>query len=476
MHSERKEGMAEQTIGVVGMAVMGQNLALNMESKGFPTAVFNRTGETTKKFVESKCQGKNLIGTYSPEELVASLETPKKIMLMVRSGEPVDQMIAKFVPHLSPGDILIDGGNSFFKDTERRLEELARKEIRYIGTGISGGEEGARLGPCIIPGGDESAYRDVEGILTKTAAQVDDKPCCTYIGPRGAGHYVKMVHNGIEYGMMQIIAETYDIMKDVLSMTPSEMSEVFGRWNNEDLGGYLMEITTDILSRKDDLTDRPLVDIILDKAGQKGTGKWTSQNALDVGVPIPTIDAAVAARILSAFKDERIAAEKRFRASRKPSKMDRAKVLASLRDALYASIICSYSQGMALLRWASREYNYNLNLFEIARIWQGGCIIRSKLLTALKEAFKRDNDLPNLLVDKKLYRVAKRLQSGWRRTVGLAIRSRVPCPGMAASLSYFDGYTSARVPANLIQAQRDCFGAHTYERVDREGTFHTQWM
>ncbi len=468
--------MGKQTIGVVGMAVMGQNLALNMESKGFHTTVFNRTGEKTKDFIESKCQGKNLLGTYSPEELVASLEDPKKIMLMVKAGEPVDQTIAQISPHLSPGDILIDGGNSFFKDTERRLEELAGKGIRYIGTGVSGGEEGALKGPCIIPGGDESAYRDVEEILTKAAAQVDDGPCCTYIGPRGAGHYVKMVHNGIEYGMMQVIAETYDIMKDTLGMTPSEMSEVFGRWDAEDLGGYLMEITTDILSRKDNDTGQPLVDIILDKAGQKGTGKWTSQSALDVGVPIPTIDAAVAARILSAFKDERVVAQKRFRASRKSSKMDRAKVLASLRDALYASIICSYAQGMTLLRWASREYDYNLDLAEIARIWQGGCIIRSKLLTVLKEAFKRDNDLTNLLIDKKLYRVVKKLQPGWRKTVGLAIRARIPCSGIAASLAYFDGYTRGRMPANLIQALRDCFGAHTYKRVDREGSFHTQWM
>ena len=468
--------MAKQTIGIVGMAVMGQNLALNMESKGFSTAVFNRTGEKTKDFIESKCQGKNLLGTYSPEELAGSLEEPRKIMLMVKSGEPVDQMISQFIPHLSPGDILIDGGNSFFKDTERRLEELSGKDIRYIGTGVSGGEEGARKGPCIIPGGDESAYRDVEGILTKVAAQVDDGPCCTYIGPRGAGHYVKMVHNGIEYGMMQVIAETYDIMKDALGMAPPEMSEVFGRWNAEDLGGYLMEITTDILSRKDNDTGQPLVDIILDKAGQKGTGKWTSQSALDIGVPIPTIDAAVAARILSAFKDERVVAQKRFRASRKATKMDPAKALASIGDALYASIICSYAQGMTLLRWASQEYDYNLDLAEIARIWQGGCIIRSKLLTALKEAFKRDNDLANLLIDKKLYRVVKKLQSGWRKTVGLAIRSRVPCSGITASLAYFDGYTSGRVPANLIQAQRDCFGAHTYKRVDREGTFHTQWL
>jgi 6-phosphogluconate dehydrogenase len=466
----------KQDFGVVGMAVMGQNLALNIASRGFSVAVFNRTGEKTKAFIQSKCAGKKLVGTYTLQEFAASLEQPRKIMLMVKAGEPVDDMIAQVVPFLSPGDILIDGGNSFFKDTERRLASLAAKGIRYIGTGVSGGEEGALNGPCIIPGGDEGAYRDVEHILTKAAAQVSDGPCCTYIGPKGAGHYVKMVHNGIEYGMMQLIGETYEIMRTALGMTAGEMSEVFGRWNAEDLGGYLMEITTEVLAKKDDDSGQALVDVILDKAGQKGTGKWTSQNALDIGVPIPTIDAAVSARVLSAFKDERVAADKRYRISRRPVKMEREKALANLRDALYGSIISDYAQGMTLLRWASQEYGYNLNQAEIARIWQGGCIIRSKLLTPIKAAFERKKDLVNILVDGKICKVVKKLRPGWKRTVVMAVKTGVACPAMCASLAYVEGYTNSRHPANLIQAQRDYFGAHTYQRTDKDGTFHTKWF
>jgi 6-phosphogluconate dehydrogenase len=468
--------MAEQSFGIMGLAVMGQNLALNVESKGFPTAVYNRTGARTKEFIEAKGEGKNIVPSYTVKEFVNSLEPPRKILLMVKAGPPVDAVIQQIRPLLAKGDIIIDGGNSFFKDTERRAEELTREGLMYIGTGISGGEYGALHGPCIMPGGQEEAYRLLEPILTQVAAKVNGDPCCTYIGPRGAGHYVKMVHNGIEYGVMQLIAESYDLMKGALDLSAQEMGEIFGKWTEGDLGSYLMEITTDILAKMDEETDKPIVDFILDKAGQKGTGKWTSQDALDVGVPTPTINAAVEARILSAFRDERVAASEVLSGPQKVFEGSREELINRIHDALYASVICSYAQGMVLLRWASQEYEYGLNLSDIARIWRGGCIIRSKLLEPIRQAFTQEPDLPNLLLAPHFRELITKLQDNWRLTVQTANASGIPCLAMSASLAYFDSYRHSRLPANLIQAQRDYFGAHTYERVDKEGIFHTEWL
>ncbi|HUU91163.1 MAG TPA: NADP-dependent phosphogluconate dehydrogenase [Phycisphaerae bacterium] len=467
---------AKQQVGLVGLAVMGENLALNIESKGFSVAVFNRTTAKVARFIENRAAGKNIVGTYSPRELCSVLERPRKIILMVKAGEAVDAMIANFRPHLQRGDLLIDGGNSFFKDTERRLDDLAADGILYIGTGVSGGEEGALLGPCIMPGGSRKAYALTKTILERSAAQVDG-PCCTYIGPRGAGHYVKMIHNGIEYGMMQCIAEVYDILQGILRLKAAEVSQTFGKWNSAELGGYLMEITTACLARVDGDTGKPLVDVILDKAGQKGTGKWTSQNALDLGVAVPTIDMAVEARILSAFKDERVAASKVVKGPRvHRSSMNRTQFIRGCRDALYVAVVACYAQGMALLREASREYDYRLDLEAIARIWKGGCIIRSKLLDPIAAAYKRDPQLANLLVDKRLARVVNTRTKSLRKVLAGAIAAGVPVLGLSSVLAYIDSYRTARLPQNLTQAQRDCFGAHTYERTDKKGVFHTQWI
>jgi len=466
----------KQDIGLIGLAVMGQNLVLNIERNGFKVAVFNRTTAKTERFAAGPAAGKNIKPTFSIEEFVESLERPRRIIIMVKAGEAVDRMIEQIKPYLSRGDIIFDGGNSFFKDTERRCAELEAEGLLFVGSGISGGEEGALKGPSIMPGGPRKAYRALEPILTKIAAKTDDGPCCTYIGPRGAGHYVKMVHNGIEYGIMQLISEAYDLMKRGLGMTPAEMAPVFAEWCEGELGGYLMEITVEVLERKDDETGQPLLDVILDKAKQKGTGKWTSQNSMDVGVPTPTINAAVAARIMSGYKDERIKAAKKLRGKVKPIRGDRAKFLAALRDGLYCSVITSYAQGMALLRAASEEYDYKLNLAEIARIWKGGCIIRSKLLDPIKEAFQRRRKLENLMLNRFFARELKRRQANWRRVVQAAVKSGVPVPGFSASLAYFDSYRSERLPANMIQGLRDYFGAHTFERVDKEGTFHVNWM
>jgi len=468
--------MAKQSFGIMGMAVMGQNLALNVESKGFPTAVYNRTGARTKEFIEAKGEGKNIVPSYTVEDFVNSLERPRKFLIMVKAGPPVDEVIEQVKTLLDKGDIIIDGGNSFFKDTERRAEELSKDGIMYIGTGISGGEYGALHGPCIMPGGQQEAYKEVEPILTKVAAKVNGDPCCTYIGPRGAGHYVKMVHNGIEYAVMQLIAEAYDLMKNALNLSAAEMGETFGKWNDSDLGSYLMEITTDILGKMDEEANKPIVDLILDKAGQKGTGKWTSQDALDVGVPTPTINAAVEARILSAFKDERVAASEVLSGPRKKFAGMKGELINRLHDALYASVICSYAQGIVLLRWASQEYEYNLNLSDIARIWRGGCIIRSQLLEPIRQAFTEKPDLPNLLIAPYFRALIDKLQGAWRVTVQTANGLGIPCLAMSASLAYFDSYRRGRLPANLTQAQRDYFGAHTYERVDKEGVFHTEWL
>ena len=468
--------MAKQQIGLVGLAVMGENLALNIESRGFAVAVFNRTTAKVTRFIENRAAGKNLVGTYSPKELCSVLQPPRKIILMVKAGEAVDAMIAAFRPHLQKGDLLIDGGNSFFKDTERRLDDLARDGILYIGTGVSGGEEGALLGPCIMPGGSKKAYALVQDVLETSAARVDG-PCCTYIGPRGAGHYVKMVHNGIEYGMMQCIAEVYDILQTVLGMKPAEMSQTFGKWNSAELGGYLMEITTACLARVDGDTGKPLVDVILDKAGQKGTGKWTSQNALDLGVAVPTIDMAVEGRILSAFKDERVAASHILKGPRaRRASKNRTQFIRACRDALYVAVVSCYAQGMALLGEASKEYAYDLALEGIARIWKGGCIIRSKLLDPIAEAYKRNPKLANLLVDKRFAKIVNARTKALRKVVVEAAAAGVPVLGLASVLGYIDSYRTARLPQNLTQAQRDYFGAHTYERTDKKGVFHTAWI
>jgi 6-phosphogluconate dehydrogenase len=464
--------MPKQQVGLVGLAVMGENLALNIESKGYSIAVFNRSPEKTKALVEGRAAGKRFVGTYSAKELCDSLESPRKIILMVKAGQPVDDMIGLIRPHLAKGDLLIDGGNSYFTDTERRAADLAKDGLLYIGTGVSGGEEGALKGPCIMPGGQREAYKLIEGVLTKISAQVDG-PCCVYIGPRGAGHYVKMVHNGIEYGVMQCIAEVYGVLRSALGLKAAELSRIFGKWNQAELGGYLMEITTACLAKVDPDTGKPLVDLILDKAGQKGTGKWTSQNALDLGVAVPTIDMAVECRILSSIKDQRVSAAKILKGPRAKSPANKTAFIRACKEALHLSIISCYAQGMALLREASKEYKYDLELAEIVRIWKGGCIIRSKLLDPISAAFKKNPALPNLLIDKKFSQIANSSGKSLRKVVVAATEAGVPVLGLASALMYIDSYRSASLPLNLTQAQRDYFGAHTYERTDRPGWFHT---
>ena len=466
--------MTKQQIGLVGLAVMGENLALNIESRGYSVAVFNRTTSKVTRFIANRCQGKDAVGCYSPQELCASLQRPRKIILMVKAGEAVDAMIGKIRPYLDRGDLLIDGGNSHFRDTERRLDDLAADGILYIGTGVSGGEEGALEGPCIMPGGSKKAYQLVKGILEKAAAQVDG-PCCTYIGDRGAGHFVKMVHNGIEYGIMQAIAEVYHVLGAFACMTPEEISETFANWNRGEFGGYLTEITVECLARTDEETGQPLVDVILDKAGQKGTGKWTSQAAMDVGVAVPTIDMAVEARILSAFKDEREAASRVLKGPRVYRPANRTQFSNRCRDALYGAVVCSYAQGMVMLRAASKEYDYDLALPEIARIWKGGCIIRSKLLDPIAEAYRADPALPNLLVAPHFAKQINRRVRPMRHVVSEAVAAGIPMLALASALGYIDSYRTARLPQNLTQAQRDYFGAHTYQRIDKDGSFHTQW-
>jgi len=466
--------MAQQ-VGLIGLAVMGQNLVLNIESKGFSVAVFNRTGSRTEEFAAKRAVGKNIKATYSMEDFVAALERPRKIFIMVKAGPPVDAMLEQLVPHLEAGDIVIDGGNSFYQDTIRRADSLADKGVLYMGCGISGGEEGALHGPSLMPGGPEEAYRQMEPILTAIAAKVDDGPCVTYIGPGGAGHFVKMVHNGIEYGDMQLIAEAYDMLRCALKMTSAELAEIFGKWNRGVLSSFLIEITSHIFGKADEATGKPLVELILDKAGQKGTGKWTSQVAMDLGVPTPTINAAVEARIISAYKDERVRAAKVLKGPRMRYRGGRQELIDAVHDGLYASKICSYAQGMSILRAASQEYNWNLNFGEIARIWKGGCIIRAAFLDKIKQAYQRDPNLSNLLLDRDFAEAIMSRQARWRLVVQTAARMGVAVPAFAASLGYFDSYRRERLPANLIQAQRDLFGAHTYERIDKPGVFHTQW-
>jgi 6-phosphogluconate dehydrogenase len=467
--------MAQAKIGLVGLAVMGQNLALNIERNGFPIAVWNRTTSKVDEFMAEHGQGKNIFGAKSPEEFVGALESPKKIILMVKAGAPVDSMIEQLLPYLSPGDILIDGGNSYFEDTRRRFQSLKKAGIQFIGSGVSGGEEGALWGPSLMPGGPKEAFEQIEPIWNAIAAKVQNEPCSTYLGPDGAGHFVKMVHNGIEYGDMQLIAEVYDLLRTALGLSAPELGEIFREWNNGVLSSYLIEITYKIFQKTDDLTGAPLVDLILDKAGQKGTGKWTTQCALDLGVPTPTINAAVEARILSAYKDERVSASSKIKGPRLNFRGDRQKLVAAAHDALFASKICSYAQGMALIRAASEEYGWKVNLSETARIWRGGCIIRAQFLEPISEAFRKRKRLPNLLLDPAFKRWVRKAQPRWRFAVQTANKLGIPVLAMSSSLAYFDSYRRENLPQNLTQAQRDFFGAHTYERTDREGVFHTEW-
>ncbi|SFJ13732.1 6-phosphogluconate dehydrogenase [Paenibacillus sp. UNC496MF] len=468
--------MSKQQIGVVGLAVMGKNLALNIESKGFSVAVYNRSPEKTKELL-AEAEGKNFVGAYSVEEFVSALEVPRKILIMVKAGQPTDATIESLLPYLSPGDILIDGGNAFFPDTQRRNKELSAKGFRFIGAGVSGGEEGALHGPSIMPGGQRSAYELVEPILTAIAAKVNGEPCTTYIGEDGAGHYVKMVHNGIEYGDMQLIGEAYHLLKDVLGLSTSELHDIFTEWNKGELDSYLIEITADIFGKTDPETGKPMVDVILDSAGQKGTGKWTSQSALDLGVPLSIITESVFARFLSAMKEERVAASKLL-GGPAPVRFDgdREAFIESVRKALYASKIASYAQGFAQMRAASEAYDWNLNYGAIAMIFRGGCIIRARFLQNIKDAYDRDSELRNLLLDEYFKGVVENYQGAWREVVSAAVSRGIPVPAFASALAYYDSYRSERLPANLLQAQRDYFGAHTFQRVDREGTFHHQWM
>jgi len=469
--------MAQADIGLVGLAVMGENLILNMESKGFTVACYNRTVSKVDNFVNGRAKGKNIIGCHSVEEMCKALKTPRKVMIMVKAGKPVDDFIEQVLPHLQDGDIIIDGGNSHFPDTIRRTKYVESKGKLYIGTGVSGGEEGALRGPSIMPGGSPAAWEHLKPIFQKIAAKTDKgQPCCEWVGQNGAGHFVKMVHNGIEYGDMQMICETYNLMKQALGMINSQMHDVFAEWNKAELDSYLIEITRDILAYKDE-DGKEVIDLILDTAGQKGTGKWTVLAALDAGQPLTLIGEAVFARCLSAIKDQRVAASKELSGPKEKFNGDKAGFVDDLRQALYASKIVSYAQGYQLMRSAAQEYNWDLNYGGVALMWRGGCIIRSAFLGKIKEAFDRNPKLTNLLLDPFFKDAVVKAQPGWRRVVTEAVRLGIPVPALSAALAYFDGYRSERLPANLLQAQRDYFGAHTYERVDRPRGefFHTNW-
>ncbi|MHC4552792.1 MAG: decarboxylating NADP(+)-dependent phosphogluconate dehydrogenase [Planctomycetota bacterium] len=469
--------MSQADIAVVGLAVMGENLILNMESKGFRVACFNRTVSKVDDFVNGRAKGKNIIGCKSVEEMVASLKAPRKVMVMVKAGKPVDMFIDQVLPHLEDGDIIIDGGNSHFPDTVRRTEYVESKGKLYIGTGVSGGEEGALLGPSIMPGGSPAAWDAVKPIFQKICAQTDaGEPCCDWVGENGAGHFVKMVHNGIEYGDMQMICETYQMMKQGLGMSNEQMHEVFKDWNEGELDSYLIEITRDILGYKDE-NGEEVVDAILDTAGQKGTGKWTAVSVLDCGQPLTLVTEAVFARCLSALKDERVAASKVLTGPNKAYDGDKSLMIDDLRQALYASKIVSYAQGYQLMRAAAVEYGWNLNNGGIALMWRGGCIIRSVFLGKIKDAFDNNPELDNLLLDPFFKDAVVKAQDALRRVVIAAVEMGVPMPAISSALAYFDGYRAERLPTNLLQAQRDYFGAHTYERLDksRGEFFHTNW-
>jgi len=468
--------MSGSSFAVVGLGTMGRNLALNIEEHGFPIAVWNLETDWTDAFLKDHA-GHKFTGTKSLQDLVRALERPRRIMMMIPAGAPVDEMLGKLAPLLEPDDIVIDGGNSYFADTRRREAALREQRLHFVGCGVSGGEEGARFGPSIMPGGSAAAWTRIKDVLEAIAAKTEAGPCVTHVGPDGAGHFVKMVHNGIEYGDMQLIAETYDVLHRGLGLTTPQTGEVFAEWNRGPLESFLVELTAHVCSVVDPETQQPLVDVIQDKAGQKGTGKWTAQIALDLAVAIPTIGAALDARVLSSLKDQRVSASALYKGAAKqgfsstgadPWKND-------LRDALVAARVCSYAQGMALIAAGSAEYHWNIDLAEMARIWKGGCIIRAKLLDPVRQAFTADPSLPNLLVDPAIAADLQRAAAGWRRVVSAAASSGIAVPALAASLAYFDSYTTARLPQNLTQAQRDAFGAHKFERIERPGFVHADW-
>ena len=472
--------MTKRTFGVIGLAVMGENLALNVESRGFPIAVYNRSPDKTEKFMATRAQGKDVKAAYSLEEFVQALERPRKILVMVKAGAPVDAVIEQLKPLLEEGDMIIDGGNSLYEDTERRTKYLEPTGLGFVGMGVSGGEEGALKGPSLMPGGTKSAYHELEPILVKIAAQVDDGPCVTFVGPGGAGHYVKMVHNGIEYGDMQLIAEAYDVLKNGLGLSNEKLHSVFSEWNKTDeLNSFLIEITADIFGYIEPETQQHLIDLIVDSAGQKGTGRWTIMSSLELGVPIPTMYAAVNARVMSSYKEERVAASTQLPGPSATFEGDVDAFVDKVRDALYCSKMCSYAQGMALIAKASAEYyNGEVSLPESARIWKGGCIIRAGFLDKIKKAFNDNPALPNLLLAPEFKQSILDRQTAWREVLMLANELGIPVPAFSASLDYFDSYRRASLPQNLTQAQRDYFGAHTYERTDkpRGEFFHTEWM
>ena len=469
--------VATSQFGVVGLAVMGQNLARNLAGKRIPVSVYNRTVARTDEFVSSHGSEGPIQGAHSVEEFVTQLARPRAILMMVKAGPPVDETIAHLLPHLEAKDILIDGGNSYFTDTVRRAREVESRGIEYVGTGISGGEEGALNGPSIMPGGSAEAYRHLEPILTRISAHVDGEPCCTYIGPGGAGHYVKMVHNGIEYADIQLIAEAYDLLRQALSLSAPEMAAIFSKWNAGDLDSYLIQITSQVLAKRDRATGRPLVDLILDEAAQKGTGKWASQSALDLGIPVTAITEAVFARMLSALKADRMVASRVLPGPTRPFGTDEqaAALVEDVRGALYASKVVAYAQGFELMQAASSEYDWKLDLGALARIWRGGCIIRARFLNRITDAYAAQPDLKNLLLAPYFRDAMAQAQDAWRRVIGVAVDSGIPVPAFSSALAYYDGYRRERLPANLVQGLRDYFGAHTYRRLDREGSFHTRW-
>ena len=466
--------MDKRHLGMIGLGVMGRNLALNAESKGFSVAGFDADQQKAMQ-VAAQTAGKNIMVANSLAEFVAELETPRRIWMMVPAGKAVDAVLADLKPVLGTDDIVIDGGNSHFKDTERRAKDWETVGLRFFGMGVSGGEEGALHGPCLMPGGHEASYRHLEPLLTKMAAQTAEGPCCTYIGSGGAGHYVKMVHNGIEYGIMQSICETYDLLRNILGLSAPEIRDIFAEWNGAELNSFLLEISLVVLGKIDPETGKPLVDLVLDTAEQKGTGKWTAQDALDLGVAVPTLTTAVLARILSGLKQERVAAAQVLRGPRKKFAGDKSQFIAHLRQGLYLAVIACYAQGFAQMRAASKEYAYHLKFAEIARIWRGGCIIRAQLLEPIRAAFGRKSDLANLMLDSYFRKLINKTGKSLRKVVKAAVDFGVPCPAFSTALAYIDSYRQARLPANLLQAQRDYFGAHTYRRIDKEGVFHTEW-
>jgi 6-phosphogluconate dehydrogenase len=465
-------------IGLIGLAVMGENLALNIERNGFPISVYNRTTSKVDELVNGRAKGKKMLGTRSPQEFVASLKRPRKIIIMVKAGKPVDDTIQQVLPYLEPGDIIMDGGNSLFTDTERRCTELEAKNFPFLGTGISGGEEGALWGPSIMPGGSQKGYEHMSTILKKISAKVNNEDCCEFMGKGGAGHYVKMVHNGIEYGDMQLICEAYQILRYGVGLSVDELQQTFSEWNKGDLDSFLIEITSKILGFKDPATNQPMVDVIMDRAGQKGTGKWTIISALEYGIPCSTMSEAVFARCLSAIKEERIEASKLLKGPEPKIKVDKKQMIEAVRDSLYASKICSYAQGFALMSAASKEKNWGLNFGAASMIWRGGCIIRARFLQRIKDAFDKNPNLKNLLLDPYFKEIIQRTQQNWRTVVSQAVLAGIPTPTFSASLAYFDSYRTERLPANLLQAQRDYFGSHTYERVDQPvgKFFHLDWV